>query len=75
MAEPAYDHVVVVEGNKSYSPMIGNTARASFLDTLAAGGPVFVYDFVIDPSKPTYSSGTRVSHRAESPPPCRTAKA
>ena len=39
MGVPTYDHiVVVVEENHNYDEIIGDTAQAPFINSLAAGG-------------------------------------
>jgi hypothetical protein len=53
---PAYSHVVVVvEENHDYNEIIGNTAEAPFINSLAAGGAVLGnLDALIHPSQPNY---------------------
>src|SRR5258706_16291955 len=52
---PRFDHIVVVmEENRSYSQIIGNSA-APFINKLAAHGAVFTRSFgLTHPSQPNY---------------------
>ena len=56
MSVPAYSHiVVVVEENHNYDEIIGNTAQAPFINSLAAGGAVLSnFDALTHPSQPNY---------------------
>ncbi|MQS15216.1 acid phosphatase [Streptomyces kaniharaensis] len=56
VAVPRPDHVVVVvEENKSYADVIGRTAEAPFINTLAAQGASFTRSFAVaHPSQPNY---------------------
>ncbi|HSJ40972.1 MAG TPA: alkaline phosphatase family protein [Xanthobacteraceae bacterium] len=51
-----YDHVVVVVmENHSFSEIIGNTAKAPYINSLAAGGASFTQSFAVEhPSEPNY---------------------
>ena len=53
---PRYSHIVVViEENKPYSQIIGNTSQAPYINSLAAEGAVFTQSFgVTYPSQPNY---------------------
>ncbi|MEV7026015.1 alkaline phosphatase family protein [Kitasatospora sp. NPDC093558] len=53
---PRPDHVVVVvEENKSFSDVIGNTSDAPFINALAAQGASFTQSFAVaHPSQPNY---------------------
>jgi hypothetical protein len=53
---PHYSHIVVViEENKPYSRIIGNTAQAPYINSLATQGAVFTQSFgVTYPSQPNY---------------------
>jgi acid phosphatase len=53
---PRYSHIVVViEENKPYSRIIGNTAQAPYINSLAAEGAVFTQSYgVTYPSQPNY---------------------
>ena len=55
-APPHYDHVVIVmEENHSYSDIIGDTADAPYLNSLAGQGASFTNSFAIEhPSQPNY---------------------
>lgn len=55
-APPVYDHVVIVmEENTSYSSIIGNTASAPYINSLAAGGVSFTnMRAITHPSQPNY---------------------
>lgn len=55
-APPVYDHVViVVEENTSYSSIIGNTASAPYINSLATGGVSFTtMRSITHPSQPNY---------------------
>ena len=56
MSVPAYSHIVVViEENHNYDEIIGNTAQAPFINSLAAGGAVLSnFDALTHPSQPNY---------------------
>ena len=57
MAEPRYDHiVVVVEENHDYSQIIGDTTDAPYINnTLVAGGTLLTnYDAITHPSEANY---------------------
>jgi PKD repeat protein len=53
---PRYDHVIVViEENTSESTVIGNTAQAPYINSLAAAGANFTQSFAVThPSQPNY---------------------
>jgi hypothetical protein len=54
---PRFDHVIVVmEENRSYNEIIGDTTDAPYINnTLAAGGAAFTNSFAIEhPSEPNY---------------------
>lgn len=53
---PAFDHVVVVVmENHSFSEIIGNTAKAPYINSLAASGASFTQSFAVEhPSEPNY---------------------
>lgn len=53
---PRYDHVVVVVmENHGYSDIIGNTAQAPYINTLAGRGASFTQSYAIEhPSEPNY---------------------
>ncbi|WP_370144542.1 alkaline phosphatase family protein [Streptacidiphilus sp. EB129] len=55
-AVPRPDHVVVVvEENHSYADIIGNTAAAPYLNSLAGQGASFTHSFAVThPSEPNY---------------------
>jgi phosphatidylinositol-3-phosphatase len=52
MTTPQYSHiVVVVEENHNYDEIIGNTAQAPFINSLAAGGTALSnYDAITHPN-------------------------
>jgi phospholipase C len=53
---PTFDHVVVVVmENHSFSEIIGNTAKAPYINSLAAGSASFTRSFAVEhPSEPNY---------------------
>jgi phosphatidylinositol-3-phosphatase len=53
---PRYSHIVVViEENKPYAQIIGNTSQAPYINSLAAGGALFTQSYgVTYPSQPNY---------------------
>ncbi len=53
---PRYDHVVIViEENTSQATVIGNTAQAPYINSLAAAGANFTQSFAVaHPSQPNY---------------------
>lgn len=53
---PRYSHIVVViDENKPYSRIIGNTSQAPYINSLAAEGAVFTQSYgVTYPSQPNY---------------------
>lgn len=55
-APPVYDHIVIViEENESFSQIIGNTAQAPYINSLAQNGVVFTrMRGVTHPSQPNY---------------------
>jgi hypothetical protein len=55
-AVPAYSHiVVVVEENKNYDEIIGNTSQAPYLNNLASNGALLTdFTATLHPSQPNY---------------------